>query len=242
MDIYKGLLFIPEGGPEKFFYEGINYYRYMDKLYIPKSPSELSIEDVSTLSEMRLKLGSEIIDLRYSLEVVENLFSHLMLEPNSKIIDFGCGGGMLCSYLKESNSINLISEILGLDISRFAVKEFMKNHNDLEIDTIRAMYFDNHVKLDYPDNYFDGILSSFVMHFSVFENQVIEMFRVLKPNGRFVYNDYVYNKYKGHTKKIITLLKKTGFEVEEFVESFKHPETKDIKNHKVIIAIKPKLL
>jgi len=239
VDIYKGLLFIPEGGPENFLYEGINYYRYMDKLYIPKSPSELSIEEVSTLSEMRLKLGDEVIDLRYSLEVVENLFLKLMLKPNSKIIDFGCGGGMLCNYLKESKSINLINEILGLDISRFAVKEFMKNHNDLEVNTIRSMYFDDRVKLDCPDNYFDGILSSFVMHFSIFENQVIEMFRILKPNGKFVYNDYVYNKYIGHTKKIIALLKKTGFEVEEYVESFKHFETKDIKYHKVIIAIKP---
>jgi ubiquinone/menaquinone biosynthesis C-methylase UbiE len=239
MDIYKGLLFISEGGPEKYFYEGVDYYRYMDKLYIPKPPSELNQADVSALSEMRLKLGDEVIDLNYSLDVVKYLVSLLKLNSNSKVIDFGCGGGMLCNYLKESNSSNLTSEILGLDISSFAVKEFMNNHHDLDLKTISAVYFDGLTKLEYPDNYFDGVISSFVMHFNIFENQMAEMFRVLKPNGRFVYNDYVYHKYKGQTKKLILMLKNIGFEIEESVKSFKHPETKDIKNHKIITAIKP---
>lgn len=241
MDIYKGILFISESGPEKYFYEGVDYYRYMDKLYIPKPPSELSTADVSALSEIRLKLGSEVIDLNYSLDVVEYLFSNLKLKPNSKVIDFGCGGGMLCNYLKESNSSNTISEVLGLDISQFAVKTFMNNHNDLEIKSISAVYFNDNTKLDFPDNYFDGVISSFVMHFNIFEEQMRELFRVLKPNSRFVYNDYVYYKYIGHTKKLVSILKNIGFEVEESVHSFKHPETKDIKNHKIITAIKPKI-
>ena len=239
MDIYKGLLFISEGGPEKYSYEGVDYYRYMDKLYIPKPPSELSKADVSALSEMRLKLGDEVIDLDYSLDVVRHLHSLLELNIDSKVIDFGCGGGMLCDFLKESNSSSLNSEVLGLDISQFAVKEFMKNHHDLDLNTISAVYFDDNTKLEYPDNYFDGVLSSFVMHFTIFESQMREIYRVLKPTGRFVYNDYVYNRYKGHTQKLISMLKNIGFEIEESVQSFKHPQTKDIKNHKIITAIKP---
>ncbi|MCZ8487764.1 hypothetical protein O9992_09605 [Vibrio lentus] len=42
------------------------YYRYMDKIYIPETPANLSKEDVSALSEIRIKLNGDVIDYSYT--------------------------------------------------------------------------------------------------------------------------------------------------------------------------------
>lgn len=240
MDIFNELLYSAQGGSEQILYDGKVFYRYMDKLYIPSPPALLSQSNVVALSEMRLRFGHEVIDFNYSLDVVGTLLERLSPLKDAKLIDFGCGGGMICSYLKKFSSAYSISEIVGLDLSSFAVIEFMRNHHDLDINRLNAHLFDNDIKLNYPDNYFDGAISSFVMHFNIYKNQMSELYRVLKPGAFFVYNDYIYNKYKGHTKKVISLLIQVGFIIEEDNSiSFKHPETNDIKNHRIIKVSKP---
>lgn len=239
MDIFDGLLFCQNGGEETIEYEGRTYYRYMDKLYIPTPPSLLNKSYVAALSEMRLKLGNEVIDLNYSIDVVELLYNELKPEPGDKLIDFGCGGGMLTSFLKERLNQNLPSQILGLDISKFALNEFSKNSLSLKCIEHNAIYFDENSNLEYTDNYFDGAISSFAMHFPIFEHQLGEIYRVLKPSSKFVYNDYVYSKYKGHTKNVVKNLEKVGFEVHFKTQAVKHSTTKDIKHHMFITAIKP---
>ena len=87
-------------------------------------------------------------------------------------------------------------------------------------------------------NSIDAILSSFVMHFTIYDNQLEELYRVLRNGGSFIYNDYVYNKYPFHTKKIINKLKDIGFNVYEETIDFQHPDTKDLKLHRIIKATK----
>ena len=238
MDIYNGVLVVNGTGEPTFQYEGNTYYRYMDKLYIPKPPAELNKQDVSTLSEVRIRLGKDIIDHDYSLSVVKHLFSMMSLPLKSKILDFGCGDGMFCSFIKNNKIENSFETIVGADISSFAVKAFQANHEGLSNCHILGVLFDDERDLDFPDEFFDGIISSFVMHFHIYDNQFKELYRVLKHGSSFVYNDYIFHRYKGHSQRVIQSLKDAGFNVTDSKASFKHPQTGEIKTHLMVSAYK----
>ena len=243
-DIYKGLLVTNNPGPEVLTYEGKAYYRYMDRFYTPQVPASLKKEEVKALSEIRLKLADEIIDTDYSLMVIDRLYS--IIEESSKggcIVDFGCGGGFLNELFNNNrNNISSPGKIIGLDISDFAIKiAHKKYHSSMKNIKFSAYIFDEETTLDLESNSIDSIISSFVMHFNIYDHQISELFRILKPGGCFVYNDYVFNKYKGHFKKTASSLKKHGFIINDHNESFIHPHTSDIKNHRFVTAYKPDL-
>lgn len=238
MDIYNGILVVNGAGGPTFEHEGKTYYRYMDRIYIPKPPAELNKYDVSTLSEVRIKLGAELIDHLYSLTVVDQLYRMMSLPLKSRVLDFGCGDGMFCSFIKENKIEPAFDVIVGADISSFAIKAFNSNHEGISGCKISGVLFDDERSLDFPDAYFDGIISSFVMHFHIYENQFSDLYRVLKPGGSFVYNDYIFHKYKGHSQRVMQSLRDVGFTVKESKSSFKHPQTGEIKTHLMVAALK----
>ena len=65
-----------------------------------------------------------------------------------------------------------------------------------------------------------------------------EVYRVLNSGAKFIYNDYVFHKYRGHALKVMKMLSEIGFSVESFNKSFKHPVTGDVKNHRIVVATK----
>lgn len=244
MEIYKNLLYVPtspEGGrtlAEKLTYDHKTYYRYMDTIYIPNTPSELSLEDVAALSEIRIKLNGEVIDYSYTKELIDTLINKLNGLPINNIIDFGCGGGILSEVIETASYRNKVKKVVSVDISSFAVNYAKNKYKELEEIEHDALVFDGTETLAVPSNSIDAVFSSFVMHFTIYDNQLEEIYRVLKDGGSFVYNDYVYNKYPGHTKKIINRLKKIGFTVHEETINFQHPDTKDLKLHRIVKATK----
>ncbi|MEI4983265.1 class I SAM-dependent methyltransferase [Aeromonas caviae] len=249
MNLYqvdKLLVLNNENGPETLLYNGRPYYRYMDRLYIPKEPSELDPSEVSQLSELRLKFAGEIIDYDYSLEVIKRLYNLASPKKNGSLIDFGCGGGIIIDCIKTGMLSPIPRSIIGLDISDFAVsytkKQFLNNHLHpliMPIFEFDSRVFKEFDKINVDSNSIDTIISSFVMHFKVYEGQMNELYRVLKPGRKFVYNDYIYSKYMGHTKKTLALLKLIGFEVETHVESFIHNGL--IKHQLFVSATKPEV-
>ncbi|MCS6210809.1 MULTISPECIES: class I SAM-dependent methyltransferase [Shewanella] len=238
-NIGSGILVINGIGEHTYDHEGHTYYRYMDKIFIPKPPFMLNKFDVAQLSEIRIRLGDDVIDYDYSLQIVGKLYNMIQVGNKiSKILDFGCGDGMFCSYVKKCGIESEFDEIIGADISTFAVDAFKSNHDSIVGCKIDAVVFDDLGCLEFDDGYFDSIISSFVMHFNIYENQFFELSRVLKKGGIFVYNDYIYNRYKGHAQKVIQSLNRVGFSVEDYSYSFKHPVSGDIKNHRLVCATK----
>ncbi|MFQ1728196.1 class I SAM-dependent methyltransferase [Aeromonas veronii] len=232
MNIYqvdKLLVLNSDNGPNSILYNGHPYYRYMDRLYIPKEPSELDPSEVSQLSELRLRFAGEIIDYDYSLNVMQKLYELANINKRGRIIDFGCGGGIIIDGIKSGKINPIPLSIIGLDISEFAVfyakKAFLDNQTNPAVKTIQEFQcrvFNENEKLDIDSNSIDAIISNFVMHFKVYEQQMSELYRALKPGGKFIYNDYIYSRYMGHTKKTLTLLNKVGFQIETHVEQFNH--------------------
>ncbi|TNI20653.1 class I SAM-dependent methyltransferase [Aeromonas dhakensis] len=232
MNIYqvdKLLVLNSDNGPDSILYNGHPYYRYMDRLYIPKEPSELDPSEVSQLSELRLRFAGEIIDYDYSLNVMQRIYELASLNKRGNIIDFGCGGGIIIDGVISGRINPIPLSITALDISEFAVfyakKAFLDNHKNQAVNMIQEFncrVFNENEKLNLDSDSVDAIISSFVMHFKVYENQMSELYRVLKPGGKFIYNDYIYSRYMGHTKKTLTLLNKVGFQTETHVEQFTH--------------------
>ena len=107
------------------------------------------------------------------------LFSFIKeLQPNSRVLDFGCGTG----YLVLPLSKELHHETHGCDIAQYALSA-LKNYareKNIKINLKAAGEY----KLPYSDNYFDAIVSADVFgHVPFPEKTINELYRVLKPNG-----------------------------------------------------------
>lgn len=103
--------------------------------------------------------------------------------PDMKILDAGCGGGRNLIYLMRAGC-----EVFAVDQNAEAIEQikyFAKNlapnlpFENFQIASVEQMPF--------PDNHFDWVISNAVLHFAEnaqqFDRMILEMWRVLKPNG-----------------------------------------------------------
>ena len=100
-------------------------------------------------------------------------------KANDKVLDAGCGNGRNLHWFLQ-NKI----EIIGVDRDREAITRLKNKYPGLTADSFLVAEVN---LLPFPDNCFDHILSSAVLHFARstdhFLNMVAEMVRVLKPGG-----------------------------------------------------------
>lgn len=97
--------------------------------------------------------GGYVYDGRW-IKVAKKIINIFELKNNSKFLDVGCAKGFLMYDLLNLN--NKI-DIFGIDISNYA------KNNSFEI--IRPkIQIGNCVELDYPDNYFDCVVSINAVH------------------------------------------------------------------------------
>ena len=120
------------------------------------------------------------IDIYLFDQILKNRFS-----PNSIILDAGCGGGRNLNYFLQTGY-----EVFGIDGNPEAIEHLRyvaKTINpklspeNFQVSTVEKMSF--------PDEKFDVVISSAVLHFAQstehFYQMFQEMWRVLKPNGLF---------------------------------------------------------
>lgn len=107
------------------------------------------------------------------------------LKPKEKLLDVGCGDGNLLKILQGEYPKN---KLTGLDIDskilKIARKKLPKN-----IELIKS----SAAKLPFPDHSVDVVTSTFMIHHLETqdkEKMIREIFRILKPNGRFYLLDF----------------------------------------------------
>ncbi len=112
------------------------------------------------------------------LEILNKFISkRIHLEENIKILDVGCGDGVLF-YLVNKNLNTKNVELYGIDTSEIALKIAQKN-NPNGIFKISDVYH-----LPFNQDYFDIIISSDVIeHITKPKNMLSEVARVGKPNS-----------------------------------------------------------
>ena len=95
------------------------------------------------------------------------------------VLDAGCGTGRNLPWFLQ-NDFN----IYGIDSNAEAVNSLKLNHSFVPEDRFQVSSVE---KMPFPDNYFDHIISSAVLHFAKntlqFQQMITEMVRVLKPGG-----------------------------------------------------------
>lgn len=127
-------------------------------------------------------------------ELMSIVVEKLSIKDNDKILDLGCGTGNL-EHLIKKNDNNF--SLLGLDVSE-AMLAFAKNKvNDSRI--LFKMHNLN-LDLDVKDNTIDKVVMIHSLYtISDLNKMLIEIKRVLKPNGEFI----VVNPLKNANMKIM---------------------------------------
>ena len=104
--------------------------------------------------------------------------------PGMRVIDAGCGGGRNLVYLMRMGC-----DVFGIDQNSAAVERVVELAGTLAPDLSKANFQTAPVeKMPFPDEHFDWVVSSAVLHFAEskdqFDQMVAEMWRVLRPGGR----------------------------------------------------------
>jgi ubiquinone/menaquinone biosynthesis C-methylase UbiE len=132
---------------------------------------------------------AERYDRRWSFYVnatIQETLNRLEIEPWERILDLGCGTGVLIQHLLQ---IAPKIQIIGIDTSA-EMLEIAKQKLPESVE-LKVGSADN---LPFPSNYFDVVVSTSAFHFFRDPSQVLqEAKRVLKPNGRLVITDWCYD-------------------------------------------------
>lgn len=148
---------------------------------------------------MYLKTDADIVEDNHITESEVSMFSEILqLKPNDKILDMACGQGRHLLELARRGQ----QEVYGIDRSRFLIQRARSRARSEGL-TVNLKEGDVR-KLPYPTDTFDCVTilgNSFGYFESTDDDLKIlkEVFRVLKPNGKFLMDladgNYLLNNY-----------------------------------------------
>ena len=165
--------------------------RYIEKKeYLSRYADERSVAFRESRAQKAAAPGTEAEWLRSVQEdfprFVPFLIDKCGLEFRGRILEIGAGGAWLSA---EISKLPKVVEVITTDLSPMLLKEQAPKVFELRkanTAKITRMPADCH-KLDFPNNHFDFIVSSAVLHHSANIVQVLrEVKRLLKPGGQFV--------------------------------------------------------
>ena len=126
----------------------------------------------------------------------------LHLREKDKVLDLGCGQGVMLARLKKTYSIRGI----GIDISERMIEYAKKNFSQDNLSYLRA----NIEKIPFPDNTFDAVVSFDVLeHTAAYKKVIVEAFRVLKPGGKLL----IYTMNKNYQYTLDWIWEKLGLDI-----------------------------
>ena len=165
--------------------------KYIEKKeYLSRYAHERSVAFRESSVQKTIAAGTEAEWLRSVQEdfprFVPFLIDKCGLEFRGRILEIGAGGAWLSA---EISKLPKVVEVITTDLSPMLLKEQAPKVFELRkanTAKITRMPADCH-KLDFPNNHFDFIVSSAVLHHSANIVQVLrEVKRLLKPGGQFV--------------------------------------------------------
>lgn len=132
------------------------------------------------------KVGSIMLSIMNSAHNGLNkwAFDHVNIKDGTVILDIGTGGG---NTIHTLSILNKTGKLYGIDHSEQAVKESIKK-NKTAVEKGRIEIQQASVSnIPFEDNFFD-LITAFQTHYfwPDIENDIKEVFRVLKPNGKLL--------------------------------------------------------
>lgn len=124
-----------------------------------------------------------------NLELIDRLFNKIDLSNTSRVLEIGCGVGIVSAHLTSRYNMDVTGT--DLDPEQIAIA---KMYNPVS-EHLKFMVADS-TKLPFGDQEFDMALSIFVLHhIGNWEKTLEEINRVLKQNGYFIFYDFAYSKF-----------------------------------------------
>ncbi len=167
------------------------------------------------MTQLEKKFVNKIKQAEKNIKIAEKLFEHIDISSVTRVLEIGCGIGVLSSYLAKKYNW----EVLGADLDSEQIQEAKRRNPESE----RLKFLEADVtKLPFKNYEFNMVLSFDVLHhIPKWNNALIEISRVLQPDGYYVFNDLVFSwlkllrKYMGiySVNDITNYLSKAGLEI-----------------------------
>jgi SAM-dependent methyltransferase len=188
-------------GPPIIIIKGKAYYRFMNFIYLPEPPDMLHREQVIKVCDLRLDYMDKLVDVKFNkfaMETIANCIRSTLtdMNPRLKALDFGCGSGLSSQLLLEYLP-NL--DIIGIDASKKAISYCHEQ-------SLSAMHSSPGELFPFETSSFDLIFAAFVMHFNIDMTALLELRRVLRSSGKFV-----FNVYQRSIDRVVLQLHRAGF-------------------------------
>ena len=191
--------------------------KYIEKKdYLSRYAHERTVALRETAARTAVQSGDEAKWLRSVQEELPKFVPFLTrkckLEFRGRILEIGAGGAWLSAELSK---LPKVVEVISTDFSPFLLKEqapkvfSLRKANTAKIIRMPGDYH----KMDFPNNYFDYIVCSAVLHDAANIVQALrEVKRLLKPGGQFVaIREPVWPLVKIKSRsKMVAKLVKTG--------------------------------
>lgn len=114
---------------------------------------------------------------------IQKVLEKIQFNNSGKILELGCGVGITTKFIVEKFSE---SHITALDYDKEQIKTAKGKNNDNNIDFVVG----DATRLGFANNSFDIVFEIFAFHhIENYQKAMKEVFRVLKPDGKFIVLD-----------------------------------------------------
>lgn len=144
---------------------------------------------------------------------VENINEIIDVKDDFKILDYGCGTGLIAFGLSNAKH-----NVLGMDYSKGMVEKFNEKAKELNYENVKAIQH-NINEENLPKNEFDLIATSMTLHHILDTNMFVRKCKeALKVGGYLCINDLVSEDGTFHKKHNNDGVEHFGFDVKELCE------------------------